>query len=93
MSTDKMEDGFTEGVIEVSMQLTGGVGRLGISKDPQPAFNWLEEGEVQPEEGDKSEEREKTGEMVDALMDMFVGGCFMREVKKEKQRGEAFCMM
>ena len=43
----------------------------GISEDPQPVFDWIEEGEVQPEGGDTLEEGEDIVEIVDALRDMF----------------------
>ena len=37
-------------------------------------------------------EREKTVEMVEALMDMFVVACFTRGVKNGRQRDEVFYM-
>lgn len=77
-STDKMGNDFTEGVIKDSMRLAGRVGRKGISEDPQPAFNWIEEEEVWPEGGDKSVEREEAVEMEDTLMDMFIGDLLLR---------------
>ena len=69
--TKRMGENFTEGVVEGSMQSEEGVGMSGISEDSQPVFNWIEEGEVWPEGGDKLEEGEDIVEIVDALRDMF----------------------
>ena len=40
-------------------------------EDPQPAFDWVEEGEVQPEEAGRLEVREDIVEIVDASRDIF----------------------
>ena len=69
-STETMGDGFM--VVRRSMRSVEGVRMLGISWDPQPAFDKVDEGEVWPEGGDKFDEREETVEMVEALIDMFM---------------------
>ena len=67
---DKMGDGFTVEIVECFMQSAEGVRTLRAAEDPQPAFDWVEEGEVWPEGGDISDEREEIVETVDALVDM-----------------------
>ena len=64
-----MGEGFT--VVERSMQSVRGVGMSRGVEDPQPAFDWVEEGEVQPEEAGRLEVREDIVEIVDASRDIF----------------------
>ena len=43
-----------------------------ISGDLQPAFDWVEKGEVQPEGEGRTKEREDTVQLVDTLRDICI---------------------
>ena len=67
-----MGEEFTEGIVEGSTQGGGEVGLLGISEDPQPAFDRVEEGEGDRGGEGTLEVREDIVETEDALRDMFL---------------------
>ena len=50
-------------------------------------FDKVDKGEVWPEGGDKFDEREKTVEMVEASIDMFVVVCFYEGDEGRKTEG------
>ena len=82
-----------KGVIMDSMRLEGGAGMLGLPGDPQPAFDWVEEGEVCPKGEGRLEEREDIVGIVDRSRDMFNSCGLVMRMGKERQRGEVFYMM